>query len=200
MPRSRRRRKDRKEEIPQHILAHLLCEEESTAEFRKDDYVAWDYLQLDFPTVSSGAQEIWERTKAIVLPEWIRRHPGTRPPFWWHFDAPREPKGLFPGCYYDGRFAIRKRLGGIGRPIWEKLNYVPQFECGLPEQWDEPSIDPDDPPVFESQATYLQRHGLLEREEMRKLKAVDFKPEYLGDANGTCLRKPRRPSRDAKIS
>jgi hypothetical protein len=31
------------------------------------------------------------------------------------------------------------------------------------------AIDPNDPPVFESEATYLDRHGLLSAEEKKHL-------------------------------
>jgi hypothetical protein len=31
--------------------------------------------------------ELWERHRARLLPEWIREHPGSRPPAWHTFDA-----------------------------------------------------------------------------------------------------------------
>jgi len=36
---------------------------------------------------------------------------------------------------------------------------VPVFDYGIPTVWAD--LDGDDPPVFESQAAYLKRHGLL---------------------------------------
>jgi hypothetical protein len=42
-------------------------------------------------------------------------------------------------------------------------------------------IDFDDPPLFEAQASYLKRHGLLSKAEEKRLKPADFEPE-------TCLK------------
>jgi hypothetical protein len=39
------------------------------------------------------------------------------------------------------------------------------------------AIDADDPPMFESQAAYLKRHGLLLAGEERRLKKADWKAE-----------------------
>ena len=69
---------------------------------------------------------------------------------------------------------------------------MPRWHLGVPVEWvDEgdlqtwPSlagrgaaaIDPRDPPVFEAQASYLQRHGLLLPGEARRLNSADFQPE-----------------------
>jgi hypothetical protein len=101
----------------------------------------------------------------------------------------------------------RLRLGGVGTPVHEVLAHVPSFEYGLPVLWVERwmteyyngrakdvhgkpigtnhkpgdfkgvQIDPDNPPVFESQAAYLERHGLLQPGEHRRLRKADFYPE-----------------------
>ena len=103
----------------------------------------------------------------------------------------------------------RERLGGIGTPCHEVLNYAPSFTRGVPDQWVSqwdadyyngravdihgnrigteyheghflgPPIDPDDPPRFESQAAYLRRHNRLAPGEARRLKARDFEPETI---------------------
>jgi hypothetical protein len=39
------------------------------------------------------------------------------------------------------------------------------------------AIDPDNPPIYESQASYLERHGLFLPGERRRLKPADFEPE-----------------------
>jgi hypothetical protein len=39
------------------------------------------------------------------------------------------------------------------------------------------AIDPNDPPVYESQARYLERHGLLLPGERQRLRKADFEPE-----------------------
>ncbi|WP_033336892.1 hypothetical protein [Thioalkalivibrio thiocyanodenitrificans] len=33
----------------------------------------------------------WQRHRDVLLPEWIKANPGTRPYAWWKFDAP-EPR------------------------------------------------------------------------------------------------------------
>lgn len=103
----------------------------------------------------------------------------------------------------------RKRIGGVGTPGHDVLAYVPLFDYGLPVIWITPwqvryysgtavdvhgnpigsrnpnknfkgvAIDPDDPPIFESQATYLKRHRLFLAGEERRLKKSDFEPEAI---------------------
>ena len=107
----------------------------------------------------------------------------------------------------DGRYPeLRRRLGGIGTPKYEALANHPLFSYGLPLQWvtqedvdlyngraKDPygmwmgthtegsfpyhAIDPDDPPLFEAEATYLERHGLLLPGERELLTEADFEPE-----------------------
>jgi hypothetical protein len=111
----------------------------------------------------------------------------------------------------------RRRLGGVGTPSYEVLRYVPSFRFGLPDRWVEPSqveyyngrskdihgtpigtqyseghfsgvaIDWSDPPRFESQAAYLNRHGLLAPAERRRLTPADFEPVTLHQS------RPRMP-------
>jgi len=40
-------------------------------------------------------------------------------------------------------------------------------------------IDPQDPPVFEAQATYLERLGLLQPGERERIPAEGFEPEIV---------------------
>jgi hypothetical protein len=108
-----------------------------------------------------------------------RRATGTRPFIWWSLEA-RAP---------------RRRLGGVGTPKHEVLNYFPEIRFGIPVYWVNEwevsyfngrrrdihgnrigteyadghfqgrAIDPDDPPRYESEATYLARLGLLSAAE-----------------------------------
>lgn len=101
----------------------------------------------------------------------------------------------------------RLRLGGVGTPTHEVLADLPVFSFGIPLQWiDQPEVDfycgrlcdvrgnivmpeyvgrefagvpinPNDPPVFESSAVYLKRHGLFLPGEERRLTPADFEPE-----------------------
>jgi hypothetical protein len=103
----------------------------------------------------------------------------------------------------------RLRLGGVGTPVHEVLAHVPEYAYGLPVLWverwmseyyngrakdihGEPigknhkagsfagvPIDPDAPPLYESQAVYLERHGLLLPGERRRLRKADFEPEKI---------------------
>jgi hypothetical protein len=41
------------------------------------------------------------------------------------------------------------------------------------------AIDPDDPPIFESQAAYLKRHDLFLAGEERRLKKADWEAEAI---------------------
>jgi hypothetical protein len=120
----------------------------------------------------------------------VADYPGIRPARWWQHSAPRIPLGTFPGLYFDGKLPEpRQRLGGIGTPAHEVLAYKPTYSLGLPAIWITPwqvkycsgtavdihgapigslypkdfkgvAIDVNNPPIFESEATYLKRLGL----------------------------------------
>ncbi len=135
--------------------------------------------------------ELWRTHEEAILAEHVAASPGTRPRRWWEWSAP-EP---------------RRRLGGVGTPKSDVLAHVPRFWCGVPLDWvsrweaayyngraldvhgrpilngyreghfQGVPIDPDDPPMFESEAAYLDRHGLMLSGERRRLKPADFEPE-----------------------
>ena len=68
----------------------------------------------------------------------------------------------------------------------------PRLLMGVPDEWIDadwlrvyrklgtplgvPAVDPDDPPLFESEPTYLRRLGLLLAGELRRLGDDDFEP------------------------
>ncbi len=100
----------------------------------------------------------------------------------------------------------RQRLGGAGTPEHEVLNTVPDLPFGIPARWISKfaaeyyngraldvhgrliaskyadgdfaglAPDPSDPPMFESEAAYLRRHGLFRSGEAARLKAADYAP------------------------
>ncbi len=126
-------------------------------------------------------KSLWEKAKDTILENFIQQHPCCRPWGWWCFDAPRW-NDSDTDCYWHGTLPEpRQRIGGSGRSLNE-TGSVPSFSFGLPSSWptavyadaglaavnDVP--DPLDPPTFESQASYLQRHGLLTDAEKRWLK------------------------------
>jgi len=110
----------------------------------------------------------WLISRKKVLRSWINSHPGTRPYAWWCFDAPD----------------VRQRVGGTGTPKHEVLQYAAACVFGIPRYWVTPQdvgilggragfrakpLDKNDPPLFESQAAYLERHGLLSDRETAAL-------------------------------
>lgn len=145
--------------------------------------------------------EAWEFAGEDLVAEWIRTRPGTRPRGWWIFAAPRcegDHGKPYQGWYSAGSYRVtRERLGGTGTPKWEALNYAPSYEAGVPTSWitrsdvscyehglrnrlrpNEPveAFDPDDPPLFESEAAYLRRLDLLLPGEVERLGEADFEP------------------------
>jgi hypothetical protein len=118
-------------------------------------------------------ERLWRLHGEAVIAEHVEDHPGTRPPLWWDYEAPRQPVGAMPGWWCDGKLPEpRKRVGGTGTPAYECRAVMPSFSHGIPNVW--VGIDSDDPPTFESQAAYLKRHGLLFAGEEKR---SDFEPE-----------------------
>jgi hypothetical protein len=60
------------------------------------------------------------------------------------------------------------------------MAYMPSWPTGVPEEWSA-DFDELDPPIYESQASYLKRHGLLEKGELKRLNPEDFEPETAVD-------------------
>lgn len=134
-----------------------------------EDFILWCYRHGQ-PGFGGDPlpKELWEEYRDDFLPEFIAKHPGKRPLPWWQWDAPRwaDP---YEGCYFHGTLPEpRRRIGGTGLTTWEKYPaVVPSFQKGIPASWHE--IDPDDPPRFESEVSYLFRHGLLTPIEIKCL-------------------------------
>lgn len=149
-------------------------------------------------------RELWEDYGPEIVSSWAAEHPGTRPSCWWRWSAPRWAEhATGRGDLCDPR----RRVGGIGTPAYEVLGYVPELHMGMPARWvsafdaeyyngrardvDGKRIgtehragsfkgvppDPRDPPTFESQASYLDRHGLFLSGERKRLGKRDFAPE-----------------------
>ena len=126
-------------------------------------------------------------------------------PRWREADKPERARRITAEDFPEPR----KRLGGIGDPAYAHLNVWPAFHFGFPTCWvsdfDEAYYNgrsrdihgkrigteyhkgyfkglaprPDDPPVYESQAAYLERHNLMSDAERRRLPADAFEPERL---------------------
>jgi hypothetical protein len=179
-----RRRHDRRRiEIPPEVIDYFLEREsdpprESALEWclEYDNDIALDALPSTY----------WSPAEEEVLEEWIETRPGTRPLCWWRWSAPRQPVGTYPGLYFDGQLCQpRLRLGGTGTLSSDVIAMVPRFERGLPLDWLHDRycehhacapFDPEDPPIFESEAAYLDRLGLLLPGEKQRIKLAAFKP------------------------
>jgi hypothetical protein len=136
------------------------------------------------------SEDLWREHGAPFLREFINAKPGKRPAPWWDYDR--------------AGYRLRDRVGGIGTPLYHgddpevfavKMGVQARWKLhgfrGLqpPQPWDQPKppepagplLDPKNPPLFESEAAYLMRHGLLVKGERAKLTEGDFEPESVLD-------------------
>jgi hypothetical protein len=155
--------------------------------------------------------DLWAEYSPDVMVEWIEANPGTRPSLWWRYSAPRAAPTDVPTRWFDDTPppVPRLRLGGIGVGCHECLAHGLVYSFGIPGHWLNqeladfyngrskggrvthakegdfpwPAVDPEDPPVFESQAAYLLRHGLLHPGERERLTDLDFALEAIGCAD-----------------
>lgn len=100
--------------------------------------------------------EWWAVCREELLADWGSMFPETMPWAWWEFEAPRwsDPRFLA----WSGRLpAPRIKLSGSGAYRHDRLAYVPAHTAG---QYQLVDINETDPPVFESEVSYLRRHGI----------------------------------------
>ena len=165
------------------LLWRFFCDQAGEQEFEAAGHF-WLWMSVEcgilgFTPDNAQPVDLWRRFRDDVLAQWIVHHPGTRPKSWWRYDAP--PPG------------IRARVGGVGTASHEYWGRQPDGWLGIPIGWmtaedlrrhpnaDRPCtpMNPFDPPTFESQATYLDRLGLLMPGERERLGKADFRPEPL---------------------
>lgn len=139
-----KRQRQLNELSPVHLA--FLTDQEDPTFTPEDNFFLW-CLRHGFPELGVTPEELWFEHWATFLPQFITQNPCKRPLPWWTYEAP-EP---------------RQRIGGSGVP-----NDDGGLERGLPFGWCE-DPDPEDPPVYESEAAYLKRHGLLTKMEIRWL-------------------------------
>jgi hypothetical protein len=136
-------------------------------------------------------RQAWRQNAEWIVGRWAEAHPGSRPKHWWRWDAP-EP---------------RKRLGGVGTPAHQVLAYELVYDRGIPGYWVEPwmhryfngqfrtvkgklvksrfhpgdfphpPVSPTDPPRYESEAAFLDRHKLLTAAERAVLDRDGWPPD-----------------------
>jgi hypothetical protein len=122
---------------------------------------------------------LWREFADDIVDKHVAASPGTRPHRWWGFSAPER----------------RRRLGGIGTPRHQDTPVFLCHELGVPLDWiwDDSEewyrlngtlLDLADPPIYESQAAYLERLELLLPGERKRLKPKDFKPQSVIDILG----------------
>src|SRR5262249_30919279 len=104
-------------------------------------------------------KQLWAENGQDIVKWWAGERPGTRPWCWWKYEAP-EP---------------RKRVGGVGTARDDE--YLPDFK--LPAANAFVAVDPDDPPIFQSQAAYLERLGFFLPGEEKRLAPDAFTPEKI---------------------
>jgi len=98
--------------------------------------------------IADDSQAEWDAHKAKITKEWNKHHPCARCWAWWEFDAPE----------------LRQWIEGKGETEWEKYPAImPYYSKGIPASW--ARIDEKDPPCYESEATFLDRHGFLSTTE-----------------------------------
>jgi hypothetical protein len=112
-------------------------------------------------------RELIDRYGDEFLKKFIEQYPCKRPYWFYQFIVPRQPdRGT--GIFYEGTLPEpRKRLGGSGE--FHK-DYVPSYRWGMPHHYHWSTFDANDPPLFESQAEYLERWNLLTQQEKKWLK------------------------------
>lgn len=94
----------------------------------------------------------WERLRDRLLGDYVDQFPGRRPHGWWLVDAPA-PR--------------RKMIAGPSRLYVDRRGWLNRWWFGVPCVFG--GDDFKTPVVFESQAVYLARYGLLLDSERRKL-------------------------------
>jgi hypothetical protein len=120
-----------------------LTDEQRRWLYSVDEGLPDDVVILSF---EREAATLWKSYRHEVMEWWIEQKPCSRPARFWEFEL-SEP---------------RKRLGGTGEP-----DVSTDYKKGIPSDWE--AIDPEDPPTFESEAAYLERHGLLTKSEKQWL-------------------------------
>jgi hypothetical protein len=114
------------------------------------EILCWKYFKSD-----DEKNQIIASCRDVILAEWIRQRPGTRPDFWWRKEAPEK---------------TRRRIGGV---VGSAYVAEEDFHHGIPSI----CVDPKNPPKYESEAAFLKRHSLLTPAEKQSLKLKDFAPE-----------------------
>jgi len=162
-------------EVPAWYVPRFLLygEEPADPAAEADPFEWWLLGNLELGTARVVARQVWAASGAELLRSWVRARPGTRPWAWWALEAPRAVDTPW-------RCEPRRRVGGVGVAVRDRFAaYDDGGPFGLPWAWLASTLDPADPPRFESEASFLRRHRLLLPAERRRLTAADFRPVAL---------------------
>jgi len=123
---------------------------------------------------------LWNDYRDYVLPEFVEMNPGKRLSLWWEYDAP-QINTTWPGVtrITDPRIKVS---GYLYLPWDSGKSIKPYYHKGIPclsRVFDIYLVE--NPAMFESEATYLKRHGLLSKTEESQLTETDFAPESFLD-------------------
>lgn len=102
--------------------------------------------------------EVWKLYGAEILANYIKKHPGKRPWYWWqeHIKNTNQFREVRPEGVISGGYHV-----GFGLP---KLKQAKGIEIAR----------------IESEPAYLKRHGLASSSELARLNVDDFKPIIIG--------------------
>lgn len=111
----------------------------------------------------SDAQDAWNEHRNELLSEHIRKHPGTRPEFWWRFEMPAGSR--------------RERTDGEDHPFDSSGYDLPhELRSGIPRFWRQQDLETlpgansmNIRRVFETEAQFLSRLSLLTGDEQMAL-------------------------------
>jgi hypothetical protein len=78
-------------------------------------YNRWYYLDR-----RAEPEEVWAEHRDVIVAHYAKRYPGQRPQLWWRYSAPEK---------------MRRRLGGVGTPLFQCSAYAPTYMYGIPEFW-----------------------------------------------------------------
>jgi hypothetical protein len=129
---------------------------------------------LQYRVTDAQLADWWRQVADKIVVSHVEAFPGTRPFGWWQWDAPER----------------RRRLGGIGDAAHDVLAVARAYAFGVPaaflssrlaaqmsERFRGVPLDPADPPRYEAQATFLDRHGLFVEGERDRVPAAAWRPE-----------------------
>ena len=129
---------------------------------------------------NGGDRDLWAAEGGELLKEWIADAPGSRPWAWWRFDSPKRtiPGVTLTAFQADHLREMRLHVGGSG-----KLQHGPSSTVLLVSRFGVPplvDVDPDDPPLIESEASFLRRFGLFLPGEEKRVPADAYEPQLVG--------------------